>query len=66
MLPPVPKRISDCTLLTDSNATTQAKALTEKTFVTFVSLVVRNTDQGFHKAGLSDEIDHGFNVFLVS
>jgi hypothetical protein len=39
----VPKGISDCALLTDSNATTEAKALTEKTFVTFVPLVVRNT-----------------------
>jgi hypothetical protein len=44
MLPHVPKRISDCALLTDSNATAWAKALTEKTFVTFASLVVRNTD----------------------
>jgi len=44
MLTYVHNRFSSCTLLTGSNAVTSVKALTLKTFVTFVSLVVRNTD----------------------
>jgi hypothetical protein len=44
MLTYVHKRFSSCTLLTGSNAATFGKALTLKTFVTFVSLVVRITD----------------------
>ena len=44
MLTYVPKRVSDWTLLTDSDAATSGKALTVKTFVTFASLVVITTD----------------------
>ena len=42
MLTHIHRRFFSCTLLTGSTAATYGKALTLKTFVTFVSFVVKN------------------------
>jgi len=44
MLTHIHRRFFSCTLLTGSTAATYGKALTLKTFVTFVTFVVKNTD----------------------